>query len=1035
MNKTYRNIWNAATGTWTAVAETAKSHTKGSARAACKAMVALALSGAGLGGAFAADACTTEDGENGMVDAAGVCKIGSAIGMQSVGTIAAVDEFVSFGSSTGAVANAAGPGSIAIGRRSETGANDAISIGTQAVSTGNDSITIGSQMTNNAANTVALGSNYVTVDAASSNSFLVAPAKNGGISESEKSVVILGNAAKANNSVAIGIDSHTTAAGAVAVGQSASAASANSVALGASSSATGDDAVAIGSGAKAYAAGSVAFGRNVQAYGVDSIAIGNGAEVRGNADGSTAIGKNARVFNNTTNAVALGANSETMRNDTVSVGSGTLKRQIINVGAGTDRNDAVIVSQLAPVVDALGGGASIDGTTGTVTGPTYNLANGGVQTTVGGALNALDGELTAAKGDIATNKSDITNINRQIDELSNGAAGLVQQDATTHSITVAKDTGGAVVDFTGTDGERTLTGVAAGEVSTGSHDAVNGSQLHGVSESVASAIGAGSTVNADGTITAPTFTVGDGSGGTTTVHTVGDAVANLDGRVTTNEGDIKQLADQIDSGNIGLVQQDAASRNITVAANTDGHVVDFTGRDGERALTGVAAGEVSAGSHDAVNGSQLHGVSESVASAIGAGSTVNADGTISAPTFTVGDGSGGTTTVHTVGDVVTNLDGRVTTNEGAITTINNQLESGQIGLVRQDPATGAITVGANTGGTSVDFAGTGGPRTLSGVANGVNDSDAVTIAQLKATGLIDYTGKELAAVVYDGIDLDSVTFGGSMGTKLLNVAPGRIESGSMDAVNGGQLYAMQQEFENRFSDLGDRVSDLETGGIPGNPGGPGDGSGDFDPIGSGENSVQLGKGADASGSNSTAIGNGATASGRDSTAIGQGSNASGDNSTALGQGSTSSGSGSTAVGQNANASGNNAVALGNGSIADRDNSVSVGSAGNERQITNVAAGTAPTDAVNVQQMQNTVRSARQDAMGGVAAAMAVAGLPQSTQPGRTFVSIAGSTYGGEYGSALGASYMTRDGKWTVKAAVNTSSRGEVGAVIGGGFYW
>ncbi len=74
-------------------------------------------------------------------------------------------------------------------------------------------------------------------------------------------------------------------------------------------------------------------------------------------------------------------------------------------------------------------------------------------------------------------------------------------------------------------------------------------------------------------------------------------------------------------------------------------------------------------------------------------------------------------------------------------------------------------------------------------------------------------------------------------------------------------------------------------------------------------------------------------------------------------------------------------------------------------------------------------------MGGVASAMAVAGLPQSSQPGRTFVALAGSTYGGEYGTALGLSYMTRNGKWTVKASTTTNSRGEVGGVIGGGFYW
>uniref|UniRef100_UPI00396AF27B YadA-like family protein n=4 Tax=Burkholderia multivorans TaxID=87883 RepID=UPI00396AF27B len=840
---------------------------------------------------------------------------------------------------------------------------------------------------------------------------------------------------KANAGSAGSGPSDAIGAGSVAIGAGTTANSnggSAAVAVGQGSSAFDDGAVAIGSAAQATAAGSVAFGRNVDAYATDSVAVGNGAQVRANSDGSTAIGKNATVFNNTTNAVALGADSNTMRSNTVSVGSDVLKRQIINVAAGTGSNDAVIVSQLAPVVDALGGGASIDGMTGAVNGPTYNLANGGTQTTVGGALGELDRELTVATSKIATNRSDIDSL---ADQIGSGTVGLVQQSAPGANLTVGANTDGAAVDFAGTQGERKLTGVAAGNVAAGSLDAVNGSQLHGVSESVASAIGGGSTVNPDGSISAPSFTVGDGNGGQTIVRSVGDVVTNLDGRVTTNEGNIEQLADQIGSGTVGLVQQDATNRTITVAKDTDGMIVDFAGTQGERKLTGVAAGNVAAGSLDAVNGSQLHGVSESVASAIGGGATVNADGSISAPTFTVGDGNGGQTTVHTVGDVVTNLDGRVTTNEGDIKQLADQIGSGTVGLVQQNPTTDAITVGANTGGTSVNFAGTDGPRTLSGVANGTDNNDVVTIAQLKATGLIDYTGKELGAVVYDGIDLDSVTFGGSTGTKLLNVAPGRIESGSMDAVNGGQIYAMQQEFENRFSDLDGRVSDLETGGIPGNPGGPGDGSGDFDAPGSGERSVEVGAGSEASGKDSSAIGQDAKASGDGGTAIGSGSNASGNGGTAIGHGSNASGAGSTAIGQNANATGNNSVALGNGSVADRDNSVSVGSAGNERQITNVAAGTAPTDAVNVQQMQSSVRSARQDAMGGVAAAMAVAGLPQSTQPGRTFVSIAGSTYGGEYGSALGASYMTRNGKWTVKAAVNTSSRGEVGAVIGGGFYW
>ncbi|MBY4728915.1 transporter, partial [Burkholderia contaminans] len=193
-------------------------------------------------------------------------------------------------------------------------------------------------------------------------------------------------------------------------------------------------------------------------------------------------------------------------------------------------------------------------------------------------------------------------------------------------------------------------------------------------------IGGGSTVNADGSISAPRFTVGDGSGGTKIVNSVGDVVTNLDGRTTTNEGDIKKLADDIGSGTVGLVRQANPGDDITVGADTDGNAVNFSSKTGTRKLTGVTAGDVSAASTDAVNGSQLHGVADSVASAIGGGSTVNADGSISAPSFTVGDGSGGTKVVNSVGDVVTNLDSRTTTNEGDIKKLADDIGSGTVGL-------------------------------------------------------------------------------------------------------------------------------------------------------------------------------------------------------------------------------------------------------------------------------------------------------------------------------------------------------------------
>ncbi|AQT51965.1 ESPR-type extended signal peptide-containing protein [Burkholderia cenocepacia] len=1587
MNKTYRNIWNAATGTWTAVAETAKSQSKGSARAALSAVAAVAALGAPFSTATAAETCTTADEQTSTADAGNTCTMPSPVGAQSraiTPTATLDDTYIKVLPATtgGVAASATGTAAVAIGNAALANGTSVLAFGSAATATGAGSIAFGRLA-------VATGT---------------------------------------TGAIAIGNDSTATGGvGATAIGNNSVANGTSVLAVGSSATATGTGSVALGRLASATANSSTALGSQASVQSVGAIALGNTASVSTGATNSIAIGSNASVAANITNAVALGANSDVTRSNTVSVGSSAQRRQIINVDAGSQVTDAVNVSQIVPLVTSLGGGAKFDGISGAVTGPLYELVNGGDQTTVGGALGALDGALTTANGDIAQNKADISSVGSQVtsvagrttvnetniaknatdittinsqlgdlasgtiglvqqtgagvdltvgattdgaavnfagtagvrkltgiangeikagskdaitgdqlyttnqdvaqnatnitnlgtqvtnldgrvttnetsiaknttdittlggdvtridsrvtnnesaitqinNDLNSGAIGLVQQTGAGADLTVGANTDGAAMNFAGTAGNRKLTGVANGEIKAGSNDAVTGDQLYttnqGVAQNATNITNLGSQVtNLDGRVTTNETSIaknttditknatdittinnqlGDLSSGTiglvqqtgagadltvgantdgvavnfagtvgvrkltgiangdikagsqdavtgdqlyttnqgvaqnasditnldgrvTTnetsitqnsadITTLGGDVTRLDSRVTTNESAITQINNQLgdlSSGTIGLVQQTAAGADLTVGANTDGVAVNFAGTVGVRKLTGIANGDIKAGSQDAVTGDQLYTTNQSVTQnatnitnlgtqvtsidgrvttnetniaknatdittinnqlgdlsggtiglvqqtsagadlTVGAntdGAAVNFAGTAGARKLTgiangdikagsqdavtgdqlyttnqdvtqnatnitnlgtqvtsidgrvttnetniaknttditknatdittintqLGDLSSGTiglvqqtgagadltvgantdgaavnfagtagerkltgisngeikagshdavtgdqlystnqgvaqnaSVISNLGTQVTNLDGRVTTNEtniaknatdittinnqlgdlsggtiglvqqagagadlmvgantdGAavnfagtagerkltglangdvaagshdavtgdqlhatnqavaqnasdiadnrtdITTINTRLESGQIGLAQQDPSTGAITVGAATGGSMVDFAGTGGARTLTGVANGVNDDDAVTIAQLKATGLIDYTGKEIAALTYDDISLGSATLGGVGGTVLHNLAPGLIAAGSMDAVNGGQLHAMQQDFESRFSGLDDRVAGLESGGNPGNPGDPGNGSGGFDPVGSGAGSVQLGAGADASGGNSTAIGSEASASasngtaigqgsnvsGNNGTALGQGSNASGSNGTAIGQGSIASGDNGTAIGQGSNASGSNAVALGAGSVADRDNAVSVGSAGAERQITNVAAGTAPTDAVNVQQMQNSVRSVRQDAMGGVAAAMAVAGLPQSTQPGRTFVAMAGSTYGGEYGSALGVSYMTRDGKWTIKASANTSSRGTVGAVVGGGFYW
>ncbi|WP_229278289.1 YadA-like family protein [Burkholderia cenocepacia] len=760
------------------------------------------------------------------------------------------------------------------------------------------------------------------------------------------------------------------------------------------------------------------------------------------------------------------------------------ERKLTGIAAGTTDTDAVNVGQMNTGLSTTNAAIAATNAELSTTNTTLASTNTALSTT-NSQVASLESGLSTANTNIATHTSEITTINDKLNELSSGTVGLVQQASAGDDITVGANTDGNAVNFTGTAGARKLTGIAAGDISAASTEAANGSQLHGVSDSVASAIGGGSTVNPDGSISAPRFTVGDGSGGTKVVNSVGDVVTNLDGRTTANEGDIKKLANDIGSGTLGLVQQANPGDDITVGANTDGNAVNFSSKTGARKLTGIAAGDVSAASTEAVNGSQLHGVSDSVASAIGGGSTVNPDGSISAPRFTVGDGSGGTKVVNSVGDVVTNLDGRVTSNEGGIKKLSEQLESGELGLVQQNPSTGMITVGATTGGTSVNFAGTAGARVLSGVANGVDDDDVVTVSQLRATGLIDYTGKEVGAVTYDsGLDFDTVTFAGTFGTKLQRVAAGEISATSMDAVNGSQLFDLQEQFAKQYGDLSGQLGDLSSrvgdlsdrlGDLEANPGTGGPGTGDGSTIigegavasgenssaigegslASGENASAVGQGAVASGSNGSAIGQGSTASGSNGSAIGQGSVASGSNGSAIGQGSVASGENGTAVGQGAIASGENStslgqgasatgsgsVAIGQGSVATEANTVSFGNGTEEgnRRLVNIADGINASDAATKGQLDRAMESVdarfndtnraindvAKNAYAGIAAAMAMPNMTPS-QPGKTVVAVGAANFKSGSAIAAGATYRSRSGNWLVNGATSITSVGDVG---------
>ena len=148
--------------------------------------------------------------------------------------------------------------------------------------------------------------------------------------------------------------------------------------------------------------------------------------------------------------------------------------------------------------------------------------------------------------------------------------------------------------------------------------------------------------------------------------------------------------------------------------------------------------------------------------------------------------------------------------------------------------------------------------------------------------------------------------------------------------------------------------------------------------------------------------------------------------TAIGAASHVTAANATTIGARSTASAANSVALGYGSVANQANTVSVGTVGGERRVVNVAAGTAPTDAVNVSQLNAATtnfnaglatqqgeidnlysmeRRDRRDIKQGVAAAVAIANAPLPSGPGKVSYAFNGASFRGEF--AVGGSINYR----------------------------
>ncbi len=926
----------------------------------------------------------------------GAITIGELNTANGIGTIAAGEANTAIGQGSVALGNASSTtaaGSVAIGDTAKaistnsiaigsgataTGvgspSNAAVAIGTLSTATGRQALAIGSTNSATATQSTAIGNNVVV----SGNSGLgignddsnvgILAANTSGTSATYTSVSgVTPNATDftatqvtGNMGLAVGQQSQATADYAAVFGWHATASGVGATALGGSSNAAGSGAIAAGAGSSAAANESAAYGNRSAASGVNSTALGTRAQAQG--INSVALGALANAGTNG-NGIAIGGSANASGGSATSIGGNSIASNTFAVALG----DSSIASGETSI--AIGRNAKASATNA------ISIGNGN---TVSGANSGAIGDPTTITGtgsyslgnnnNIAANNAFVVGNGVTIAAGLDGAVALgngstVAAAVGTSSATVGTSTFGgfagsapvATVSVGAAGSERTITNVAAGRVTGGSTDAINGSQLFSVAtvvdvntksintlgDTVESITGAGTKIAPDGSLTtAPTFNVAG-----STYNNVGAALAALD-----SANLVKQTGGTPGSG------------QITVGAGTQGTSVSFANSAAvDRTLTGVAAGSTTATSVDAINGSQINTLASSIATNTGGGSKYDpVTGTVTAPTIN----AAGSKFANTTAAIEALNAGNDKANTGIASAIGGGMAIAADGTVTAPtlPVNGSnysnVADALAAAGAGFNFT-TG--KTGTGVANGTSVSGigaGETHTVIAGDNIITtQTGNDVAIALnpaLTGITSLAVTGGPTIdgsgiklvagdtldagGNKIVNVAAGSTTATSTDAINGSQLNT---GLASVAGDLGGGAKyDPTTGtvlapnySIAGNT---------YNDVGSALSALANG-GASSKYFHANSTLPDSKATGTDSVAIGPNAVASNAGDIALGSGATTA----------APSIGNFSVNGGTIAATAPTSVLSIGAAGSERQIQNVAAGVVSatsTDAVNGSQL-------------------------------------------------------------------------------------
>ena len=793
---------------------------------------------------------------------------------------------------------------IALGKTANSKTEGAISIGAYAVSgdgdpvpgaadIGKKSISIGYQSVANRYNTIAMGIQASTQAADSA----VAPLD----------AVAIGSMSKATTYKALAIGAYSQATGRQSTvigndinGHNSTASGTRSQILGVQSNVSGDNSVSIGDTNTIASARTYALGNNinVKAGADDSLAFGTRAAV--GAANTVAIGANANAAQ--ANSVALGAGSATdaphtgdytlnnsytaagspvAANGAVSVGSKGKERQIQNVAAGVisaTSTDAINGSQLYETNEYL-----------------TNFA-GGVKNVLGGDAAVDDAGNVTMSNIGGTGKGTVHDAIKSLKDSINAKADTTASVTSENAADIKvekEDPVGNITNYKLSLGDDAKAKLAKAATAL---QTVEGDSNITVTKDTTDPTKVKLALNKD--LTVDSLTLGDTAGN--------HAVVNKDGLTIANGPSVKK--DGINAGN--------------------------------KKITGVADGNVAAGSKDAVNGGQLAEVKAKADSAVQ--NVVSANPTA--------------LTVTKAGDTVT-----LTPNFIAGDLVNPA--TGEVNTPAADDAGKLVTAGtvakalAETHFVVDTKATTGGELDGASQANQkIKSSNKVTLQagkNLKAKQTNGTDGAQVEFSLKDSISLTQVTAGtgdnqvvlgkdgvqvggntyinkdgiNAAGKAISNVANGNVAADSKDAVNGGQLHETAKS-----------VADV--------------------------------------------IGGGATVK-----------------------------DGKVVAGQNG-----------------------IGNTG-QNTVHGAIAAINQNTANNFNQIRGDLRKMDRDLRGGIAGALATAGLPQAFRPGKSMVAAAASTYRGQSGLAIGVSRISDNGKVILKVTGNTNSRGDFGGTIGAGYQW